>query len=266
MSNNKNSSIQPAATIIVARDSADGIETLMLLRNPKSDFVGGVYVFPGGMVDDIDRHPEMVSVCQGLSDNEASECLGMPQDGLAYWVAAIRECFEEAGILIAVDKRGEFISLDKTDTAARFLGYRNALFEGRTDLMEICRTEGLRLAVGRIAYFSHWITPEVSPRRYDTRFFVGISPARQEGFHDKTETIAHTWIRPEDALTQHKQGEFKIILPTIKHLEALSGIDNTEDLMAMARARRDIPTIMPKIVVDEKGVRPVIPGDPDYPG
>ncbi|MDY6934068.1 MAG: NUDIX hydrolase [Spirochaetota bacterium] len=264
MGNDANRNIRPAATVILARDAEEGIEVFMLLRNPKSEFGGGLYVFPGGSVDDLDKHPDIAALCYGMSDKEASVCLGISEGGLAYWVAAIRECYEEAGLLAAVDDQGEYISLESPLNNRRFEDYRNAICNGMTDMVKICCNEGLRLAVDRFVYFSHWITPEGAPRRYDTRFFIGIAPPQQRGLHDKRETVAHLWIRPVEALARYKRGEFCMVLPTIRQLEALSGISSTVEMMEIARSREHIPTIMPRFVKNGSGIKIVIPGDKEY--
>ena len=113
-------------------------------------------------------------------------------------------------------------------------------------------------------YFSHWITPEGAPRRYDTRFFVTAAPPEQVPLHDDRETIAHTWIAPQDALDRCERGEFEMIFPTIRNLEAISRFAKSADLLAAAAAIEDVPTILPRIAPDGEGVRILLPGDPGY--
>lgn len=260
--------LRDAATVMLVRDRPNdaGMEVFMLRRNLNSDFVGGAYVFPGGAVDEADRHADLEAVCQGRSDDQASILLGVDKGGLAYWVAAIRECFEEAGVLLATDKAGEVISFKDPETADRFNVHRKAVDSGDTRLLEVCETEGLQLAVDQIHYFSHWITPEGPPRRYDTRFFVTAAPPEQVPLHDDRETIANTWIAPQEALDRHAAGEFEIIFPTIKNLEAIARFDKSADLLAAAAAIEEVPTILPRIAQapDGHGVRILLPGDPGY--
>ena len=231
--------VRQAATVVLARDAAHGIEVFMLQRNPRSVFAAGCYVFPGGALDDRDINPGIASVCTGLSDEEASARIGITTGGLAYWHAAIRECFEEAGVLLAVDKQGLPFSASDTDTKERFTAYRTAVYEGKTELHDICDTEGLRLAAGAIDYFSHWITPEGGPRRFDTRFFVGTVPPDQEAHHDESETVAHLWISPEEALSRNTDGRLALMRPTIATLKTFSGIRCIEELMLMVRDKRN---------------------------
>ena len=259
--------LRDAATVMLVRDRpAGGMEVFMLRRNLNSDFVGGAYVFPGGAVDEADRHADLESICEGRSDDQASILLGVDKGGLAYWVAAIRECFEEAGVLLATTKDGEVISFKDADTAERFNVHRKAVDSGEVRLLEICEQEGLQLAVDQIHYFSHWITPVGPPRRYDTRFFVTAAPPEQVPLHDDRETIANTWISPQEALDRHAAGEFEIIFPTIKNLEAISRFDKSADLLAAAAAIEEVPTILPRITSapDGHGVRILLPGDPGY--
>lgn len=250
---------------MLVRDTTAGMEVFLLRRNLDSEFVGGAYVFPGGAVDEADRHGDLERICRGRSDDAASAQLGIASGGLAFWVAAIRESFEEAGVLLAVPEGSEdVISFADPSTAARFAEHRRAVDSGERRLAEICEIEGLRLDVDRIHYFSHWITPVGPPRRYDTRFFVAAAPAEQVPLHDDRETIAELWVRPSEALERHRRGELDLILPTIKNLEAIGRFSRSSELLAHAQAVSEVPTIVPRVISDEGGVRIVMPGDPGY--
>jgi len=259
--------VRDAATVMLVRDASDGsgMEVFMLRRNLNSDFVGGAYVFPGGAVDEADGHADLERICQGRSDASASDQLGIDRGGLAYWVAAIRECFEEAGVLLAVPEGADDVISFADDTIAeRFTAHRNAVDKGERRLIEICEEERLRLDVDRIHYFSHWITPEGPPRRYDTRFFVAAAPPGQVPLHDDRETIANLWVRPQDALDRHAAGELDMILPTIRNLLAIGRFDRSADLLDHARTISGVPAILPRIVRDEGGMRILMPDDPGY--
>jgi 8-oxo-dGTP pyrophosphatase MutT (NUDIX family) len=249
---------------MLVRDGEEGMQVFMLRRNLNSDFVGGLYVFPGGAVDEADRHADLGAVCQGRSDDQASVLLGVDSGGLAYWVAAVRECFEEAGILLAYQQDGSVVSLADEEVAERFGLHRKAVDSGERSLVEVCRIEGLRLAVDEIHYFSHWITPLGAPRRYDTRFFVAAAPPEQVPLHDDRETIAHLWVRPADALARHERGELDLILPTIKNLEAISRFSSSEGLLAAAATVAQVPAVLPRVGRDRRGVRILLPGDAGY--
>jgi hypothetical protein len=124
--------------------------------------------------------------------------------------------------------------------------------------------EGLQLAVDRMHYFSHWITPVGPTRRYDTRFFVARAPEWQSPLHDDRVTIAHTWIRPAEALERSRRGELDLILPTIRNLKAIARFDTADGLLAAAAAIEEVPTVIPRVVKDSDGMRILLPGDPGY--
>jgi 8-oxo-dGTP pyrophosphatase MutT (NUDIX family) len=246
-------------------DGAGALEVLMVRRNLRSDFVGGAYVFPGGAVDPLDGGAEAEALCAGRTDAEASVLLGQPDGGLAYWVAVVRETFEEAGLLLAERAGGPPLLAGDPDEEARFAAARAGLNDGSRRFLDLCRDEGLRLAVGDIHYFAHWITPRGAPRRYDTRFFVAAAPPGQIAAHSAGETIADVWITPEDALARHRAGEIEIIFPTIRNLQVISRFSSGRELLAAAsRASSSVPAIEPRVVADGNGMRIVLPGDPGY--
>ena len=259
---------RPAATVMVVRDGegAGALEVLMVRRNLRSDFVGGAYVFPGGAVDRADAGREAEAVCTGRTDAEASTVLGVPSGGLAYWVAVLRECFEEAGVLLATTARGEPLSFDDPEDAQRFVMYRDAVNEGRRRFLDVCHDEGLRLPVGQVHYFAHWVTPEGAPRRYDTRFFVARAPRGQRPVHDAGETIATEWLAPAEALRRHREGQIELIFPTIRNLQAIGRFEDATSLLdAAAAASGSVPTVEPRVVHDGgAGMRIVLPGDEGY--
>lgn len=266
------SAARDAATIMLVRDGAgpDGaaLEVCMLRRHLNSDFVGGAYVFPGGKVDDDDRSTAAGHACAGRDDGEASALLGVDSGGLAFWVAALRECFEEAGVLLAYgpgDGPGAGL-IDMAEPAARrrLAVRRTELNAGAVRFLDLLRAEGLTLAVDRMHYFSHWITPEPSPKRYDTRFFVCALPPHQVPIHDDHETVDTVWVRPAEALERAAAGEFDLIFPTMKNLEAISRFDTSTALLEAAAAVEKVPTVLPRVVADHRGFRILLPGDPGY--
>lgn len=256
--------VRDAATVMLVRDGSDGVEVFMLRRNLNSDFVGGAYVFPGGGVDPGDGAPDVEELCIGRTDAEASALLGVPSGGLAYWVAAIRESFEEAGLLLAVGPDDQMVRFDEAATNERFAEHRRRVDAAEVALVDVARDEGLRLATDRIHYFSRWITPLGAPRRYDTRFFIAHPPEWQEPVHDDHEVIANLWIRPADALERHGRGEFELIFPTVRSLEALALFDTADQVVRHAAAISDVQPILPTIEDGEHGMRIVLPGDGAY--
>ena len=156
---------RPAATLILARDGDQGPEIFMMQRTLTANFVAGAYVFPGGAVDPGD-HDACWSECAGLDDSQASRILGLDSGGLAYWVAAVRECFEESGLLFAQDAKQRLVDLDAL-SPGELAAMRTAAAAGTDALVTLCRERGWQLAVDRLAYFAHWLTPPGMPRRSD---------------------------------------------------------------------------------------------------
>jgi 8-oxo-dGTP pyrophosphatase MutT (NUDIX family) len=189
----------PAATVTLVRDVPRGLEVLMLQRNHQSGFMPGMFLFPGGALDAGDADPAVLTRCAGLNDEAASAALGIPSGGLRYWAAAIRESFEEAGVLLACDACGALVNPRTAERVGRFEEYRTRLNAGEEVLADLLQSEDLTLAVDRLTYFSHWITPVGAPRRYDTRFFVATAPHDQEALPDNVEAIHHVWVSPGSA-------------------------------------------------------------------
>lgn len=258
--------LRDAATVLVLRDGEEGLEVFMLRRNLKSDFVGGAYVFPGGAVDAADRQADLEPVCEGRSDVDASRRLGIDRGGLAFWVAAVRESFEEAGLLLAYGTDGDFVDLDNAADLARWASHRAEVDQGRRRVVELCAAESLRLAVDRMHYFGHWITPLGAPRRYDTRFFVTGAPTNQTPVHDDHEVIDNEWIRPLDALRRFQEGRMTMMPPTVSSLKAMARFESAADALAAATEIAHVPAVLPRIVSVDGGMRIVLPGDPDYDG
>jgi 8-oxo-dGTP pyrophosphatase MutT (NUDIX family) len=254
--------VRPAATVMLVRDGAEPapLEVLMVRRSLQSEFVSGAYVFPGGALDPSDGSGGE-PFCAGRTDEETSAILGIEGGGLAYWVAALRECFEEAGILLAYRADGSLLSLGDPAEEERFSEYRRALNAGELSLFELCQREALTLACDRVWYFAHWITPVGPPRRYDTRFFLAPSPPEQVPLHDAAETIASEWIRPADALARYEAKEIELVLPTLRTLRAIGQFPTSAALLEDVGRQTVVTTVAPRLVNDEYGTRIVLPGD-----
>ena len=253
-------SVRLASTVLLVRDreSSGGVEVFMERRHIESDFVGGAYVFPGGSVDPEDRIPD--GLCRGLDDREASARLGIDHGGLAFWVAAIRECFEEAGVLLAYGPGGELLDFADPATEDRFRDLRNDLNAGTTGLIELAEREGLELATDRMHYWGHWITPEGQPRRYDTRFFIAQAPENQTAAHDDWELVHSAWVTPAEAIERAVRRDWMIIFPTLVNLEQLGDLGRAEDALAWAASAPELPAMVPRVLGD----RIVLPGDEGY--
>jgi 8-oxo-dGTP pyrophosphatase MutT (NUDIX family) len=258
---------------MVVRDTAvpsagTSLEVLMVRRNLRSDFVGGAYVFPGGGVDPLDGGPGAEALCAGRDDAEANALLGLESGGLAYWVAAVRETFEEAGLLLGRRRAESAGSGGDPPPLDRLRAARAAVNAGSRRFLDVCREEGVRLDVGSVHYFAHWIAPPGTPRRYDTRFFVAPAPSDQvvsTGCGDEGETVAHVWIAPAEALARHRAGEIQLVVPTVRNLQAIARFVTSEALLeAAAAASRAVPVVAPRVVGEGNGVRIVLPGDSGF--
>jgi 8-oxo-dGTP pyrophosphatase MutT (NUDIX family) len=258
--------VRDAATVMLVRDGEAGIEVFMLRRTRAAVFAGGLYVFPGGAVDDADRSPEVEQLCDGLADGEASDLLGVVSGGLAFWIAAIRECFEEAGVLLARQRDGEVIRFDEAAVAARYQARRAAVHEGSLRLVDLCAQEDLRLATDGIRYVSHWLTPIGERRRFDTRFFVARAPQAQEPLHDDLETIESLWVAPAEALARVERGELAMIPPTMRNLEFLVPHATADAALAAAAGVGHPPLVQPKLRLDGEGrvAEIILPWEPDF--
>jgi 8-oxo-dGTP pyrophosphatase MutT (NUDIX family) len=233
---------KPAATVMLLRDAAtgaNGIEVFMLRRTKAAAFAGGMYVFPGGKVDPAD----------GEGDD-------------AYAIAAIRECYEEAGMLLATDEHGSMV----TDGHPA-LQHRQAVYDGTVDLRDLCARHHLAPATQDLVFMSHWITPVgEAPRRFDTRFFIALAPSGQASKHDDNETIASEWVTPSDALERQQRGELTMMPPTIKNLEFVAAHPTAAEAMDAARRLPAPIPIMPKLRRDANGriTGVSLPGDDDF--
>lgn len=257
-------SLREAATVVLLRDGAHGLEVFMLRRNLNSDFVGGAYVFPGGGVDPNDRTADLDAICVGRDDADASAAVGIDRGGLAFWVAAIRESFEEAGLLLAYENGDTLVDLDADPN--RWVDHRRLVDAGERNILEVCDSEGLRLAVDCMHYFARWITPEGPTRRYDTYFFLAAAPTDQTALHDDRETIANEWLRPVDGIQRALTGELTMLPPTLACLQALQDFETVEQAIAEVRRIDRVPTILPRFVHDGDVAHFLLPGQPGYDG
>jgi glyoxylase-like metal-dependent hydrolase (beta-lactamase superfamily II)/8-oxo-dGTP pyrophosphatase MutT (NUDIX family) len=226
---------RPAATLILLRDGEAGPEIFMLKRSPSAAFVANAYVFPGGGLDAADH--QALDRVNGLTEAQANRRLGVESGGLAYWVAAVRECFEEAGILIATEDSGAPLDPERANALAV---HRDAVNAGTLAFGELLARERLAIPAERIAYFSHWITAPGRPRRFSARFFVAHAPHGQHGSHDRSETVASEWVRPHLALERCAKGEIELVHPTRISLTELAAFEQAEAAFAFASTREDI--------------------------
>lgn len=252
-----------AATVVLVREGVpvgEPWQTFMVRRHIRSDFASDVFVWPGGKVDESDRNPELLELVAGhpLPPETAA--------GLDEWkavrAAAIRELFEEAGVLLARREDGAVLDLLGED-ADRFDRYRRQLQAGTTSMIAIARKERLQYLADAMHAFSRWITPTPFPRRFDTRFFVAVAPERQMPIHDRAETTASTWITPEDALDRYEAGDFPLVFATEQHLRRMETFHSIDEMIAACETA-DLEPVTPKVT--EKGGEQgfLLPGDEGY--
>ncbi len=253
---------RPAATIILLRDADAGPEVFMLQRTPGAAFLPGAYVFPGGAIDATDSDAQAARRVVGLTDEHASAKLGIASGGLAFWIAAARECFEEAGILLAVESSGAPVTPQRVEALER---WRVPLNAGERAFAELLETEDLFVPAGEVVYFSHWITAAGRPRRFNTRFFVARAPQGQSGAHDESETVHSVWVNPGQALEQQERGEIEIIFPTRSSLADLARFTTSQAAVEHARGLGDIEVNAACWALDHEGSRRLFRrSDPPY--
>lgn len=247
---------RPAATVILLREGPSAPEILLLKRNRSTGFVPGAYVFPGGRVDDSDNSTAAAERWTSLSRDEADRRLGLgadaPVSGLAFYTAALREAFEETGLLLT----RPFASAHAPRSP--FESGREALLEDRGSWSRFLREHDLVMDGDRVEYVAHWVTPVVEPRRYDTRFFAALVPEDAQARIDPREMVDAVWLAAGDALDRHRSGGLPMIFPTIRTLEDLSDFESAANLLAHYR-ETTVPMIMPEIVRTEAGVALRIP-------
>jgi 8-oxo-dGTP pyrophosphatase MutT (NUDIX family) len=215
----------PAATILLARDTPDGIEVFMVKRHHQIDFISGALVFPGGKVDKRDNDADLKKFTDGGEGwSDAMRALG---------AAAIREAFEESGILLARDA-GTHTFVDEHRLAS-LEPYRQMLDKHEIGIADMLRKEGLRLALDQLVRFAHWITPEHMPKRFDTHFFIAPSPVGHAGRHDGRESVDSVWITAERAIADRKT--WNVVFPTKLNLMKLSASRTVAEAIAAARAQ-----------------------------
>ena len=226
----------PSTTLMLLRRGGAGLQVLMLRRILKAAF-GGAWVFPGGVLDEQDRDRRLYRRCLGLNDDRASRLLALRRDGLAYWVAAIRETLEEAGLLIAINGCGQ--------ARRATLAERKALIGGRVPFAELCRRGNWKLPVRRMHYVSHWITPSAAPRRFSTRFFVAETSSGLNALADGREVLRARWFEPDEALRR----EIPLAHPTRHFLRILREMGSIERAMEWAASadRRSVPVTRPEV-------------------
>jgi len=250
---------RPAATVLMLRDAACGPEVFMVRRHDAAVFMGGAYVFPGGRVDLGDSDVADTSWCDGL---EAPALPGVASEAAtAHRLAAIRELFEEAGVLLARNRRGHLLATSDPAVRHRFAAARRDLHAGATSLKDIADREGLRLALDALVPVARWITPPIDVRQFDAWFFLTRVPPDQAPAHDDLETTHGLWLTAADALTRAEARRIVLPPPTWTTLRELEPFATVDEAFAWASRRRIEPR---RPLVHETGEARflLLPGDP----
>ena len=225
---------------MLLRETSDvGVEVFMMRRTTKAAFAGGMYVFPGGAVDAEDS---------------------------SYEIAAIRECFEEAGVLLARTATGVTVCFDDLVSHDRFTTYRHAVHAGERSMTSVLTAENLAAQSDELLWVAHWVTPFGEVRRFDTRFFVVAMPDDQTPLHDDKETVGSLWVTPLDALNRAQAGELLMLPPTIANLEFLATYSSVDEIIEAARKIGTPPKLLPKVKWRDDGriEALLMPGDAGY--
>ncbi len=227
--------LHPASTVVLVRPNAlSGVEIFMNRRPENMETYAGAYVFPGGRVEDEDRSEKVLALTRGVSGAQARHLLGgdlAPERSLAYWVAALRELFEEAGVHFFTGINGEPLSADR-ELVARLSEKRRALQRGELDFATLLGSEQLHCDLSRLIYFFHRITPEHYRIRFDTRFYLAALPDGQDPSHCVEEVAESLWVSADEALGRFKSGKFLMMPPTVAVLQILAQCRSWPDLIS----------------------------------
>jgi 8-oxo-dGTP pyrophosphatase MutT (NUDIX family) len=249
---------RPAATVLLLRDGPAGIEVFMVVRHHAIDFAGGALVFPGGRVEEADHE-------RAARPHDCPNPDGLELDALAFRVAAIRETFEECGVLLARPYGSKHL-VDAATLKRVEDQHRAALNAGSIDFDAVLGSEELCPAPDLLVHFAHWITPAHQPKRYDTHFFLAEAPPAHLAVHDGHEVVESVWITPQQALADAAVGKYRLVFATAKNLEKLGRSRTVREAMSAARAAT-VVTVQPKGTKLDDGRRLLrIPEEAGYGG
>ena len=243
-----------ASTVLLVRDGGHGLEVFMVVRHHEIDSFSGALVFPGGKVDpeDSDARP----YCRGGE--------GLDDAAFSHRVAAVREAFEECGVLLARNKDSDDL-IDAAQLAGIEDRWRADLATGKITIADVCRTEGIVLALDKMVNYAHWITPRIVPKVFDTQFFIARAPVDHLALHDGSESTDSEWLRPDAAVADAESGKRTVVFPTRMNLLKLSQYKDVDEAMATSRATT-VVTVQPESEKHPKGRVLRIPLEAGYPG
>jgi 8-oxo-dGTP pyrophosphatase MutT (NUDIX family) len=251
--------VRPAATVMLIDDRPD-LQVFMMERHANTVFAGGMWVFPGGAVDHQDDASYFSGIATHRTDSEASALMALENGGLAYYMAAIRETFEEAGVLLALHQEDESPLNIAEASTDRFQQYRDQLNAGEIELKTILQNESLLADIGQMHYVARWITPLGSPRRFDARFFIARIPSLQVPVHDDGELVNSVWMSPNEILEKAATDEMVLMSPTLRMVKSLAEFDSADQAIESASSN---PSDHRARVHKDSGII-VMPGEPGY--
>lgn len=220
----------PAATVLLLREANESLQVFMVVRHHQIDFASGALVFPGGKIDAQDKEAELRDHCRGAD--------GLGEDAVALRIGAVREAFEESGVLLAREKgKEDFLSAARVRALEE---WRTRFNQRKARMLDFVRAAEIDLALDALVPFAHWITPDFMPKRFDTHFFAAAAPAHQ-ALHDGGESVDSVWIDPAAALAEAAAGKRTIIFPTRLNMEKLAKCGS----LAAALAAQPIVTVQP---------------------
>jgi 8-oxo-dGTP pyrophosphatase MutT (NUDIX family) len=253
--------LRPASTVVLLRPSDVRFEVFLVRRNDAVAFMGGAHVFPGGRVDPDDEiGSDALATGSDLTAGRMADL--PPRSAVAHAVAAVRELFEEGGVLLA-RRDGRLVTIDG-DASARFAVHRHNLLAGTVTFADILHREDLVLALDQLAYFAHWVTPEIETKRFDTRFFIARVPEGQTPVHDEGETVHSEWLDPADATARCLNDEIALPPPTWTTLRELARFRSIDEVWRWAQAK-PVPRVQPGFLKRGDEMLVFYPGDPLYP-
>ncbi|MGH7795929.1 MAG: NUDIX hydrolase [Candidatus Binatia bacterium] len=230
-----------AATVILLRETEPkGFEAFLTRRPDDMPFLGGMYCYPGGSVSKDDFCDRIICRCAGLAPEQARKIVGAqfnPTQALGFWVAAIRELFEEVGVLLAANAAGERSFMNQSQLT-RLAEKHNALLENSLSFADLLESEDLLCDLTSLGYFSHWQTPAQTSLRFDTRFFVAALPREQTPLATSYEVAHSLWLPPDRAMQLHERGELPMIFPTFASLRTLADFETLESVSREFGIRR----------------------------
>ena len=258
-----------AATVILLRETpaANPFELLLMRRHARQRFMGKAFVYPGGQLDDADCNPALAAFADGITAEVAKQRLNEPdlpdEKALGLLFAAVRETFEESGVLLAGSTSGKELDFTDQNVRSRFAEYRTMIHQQEMTLEDLAKKEGLFFKLNELRPYAHWVTPEAERKRFDTRFFLASMPTGQKPAHDSMEMTETLWTTPRKAFSKHNAGEILLMPPTLKTLEEMACRSSVAELLSCASSAT-IRTIMPQISSDGDSIIIKFPHDPEY--